>query len=157
MHVRAATETDLEALVDLNAIVQRVHAEFYPDDFKHIADPLAVAAFFKKTLAAPLSAIAIAEANDVAVGYVWLEIQARPETPFTKSLNRVYVHHIAVSPAARRQGAATALMRYVEEQAASNGFIEIALDTWAANRDALDFFASQGFTPFRIMQRRICK
>ena len=71
--------------------------------------------------------IEIAQADRVPVGYVWFEVQARPETPFTPPRSRISVHHcIAVAPAPRRRGIATALMRYVEHRAASEGIDEIA-------------------------------
>ena len=112
-----------------------------------------MSAFFAARLASPTSVIGIAQADRVPVGYVWFEVQARPETPFTPPRSRISVHHIAVAPEARRRGIATALMRYVEHRAASEGIDEIALDTWAANLDAQHFFGSQGFTVFNVVLR----
>jgi ribosomal protein S18 acetylase RimI-like enzyme len=45
-------------------------------------------------------------------------------------------------------------MRYVEHRAASEGIDEIALDTWAANLDAQQFFRAQGFAVFNVMLRK---
>src|SRR5262249_28659982 len=125
-----------------------------PGDFTQMVDPCAVRSFFEAQLADPKSAIGIAEADRAPVGYVWFEVQARPETPFTLPRHRIYVHHIAVAPEARRRGIATALMLYVEHQAASEAIDEIALDTWAANVDAQHFFGSQGFAVFNVMLRK---
>jgi GNAT superfamily N-acetyltransferase len=111
--VRAASEADLDALVDLNQVVQNLHAALYPGDFKQVADPSAVRTFFAARLAGSKSAIGITEADRVPVGYVWFEVQVRPETPFTLPRPRIYVHHISVAPGARRRGIAAALMRYV--------------------------------------------
>ena len=119
VEVRAALEVDLDALIQLNHVVQSLHAVLYPGDFTQMVDPCAVRSFFAARLAGPKSAIGIAEADRVPVGYVWFEVQARPETPFTPPRHRIYVHHIAVAPEARRRGIATALMHYVEHQAAS--------------------------------------
>jgi ribosomal protein S18 acetylase RimI-like enzyme len=152
--VRAASEADLDALVQLNQVVQNLHAVLYPGDFKQVADPSAVRTFFAARLAGSKSAIGIAEADRVPVGYVWFEVQVRPETPFTLPPPRIYVHHISVAPEARRRGIAAALMRYVEHRAASEGIHEIALDTWAANLDAQHFFGSQGFATFNVALRK---
>jgi ribosomal protein S18 acetylase RimI-like enzyme len=154
VEVRAALRGDLDALIQLNQVVQRLHVALYPGDFTQAVDPSAVRAFFAARLTAPKSAIGIAEADHVPVGYVWFEVQARPETPFTPLRSRIYVHHIAVAPEARRRGIATALMRHVERRAASEGINEVAVDTWAANLHAQHFFGSQGFAAFNVVLRK---
>jgi ribosomal protein S18 acetylase RimI-like enzyme len=90
----------------------------------------------------------------VPIGYVWFEVQVRLETPFSPSRSRMYVHHISVAPEARRRGIVSALTRYVEQRAASEGINEIASDTWAANLDAQHSFRSQGFAVFNVMLRK---
>lgn len=139
--VRPASEADLDALVRLNDAVQSLHAKLYPDKFKQRPDPSALRAFF----APRLPAIALAEIDGEAVGYVWREAQSRPETPFSPARPRLYVHHVAVAPRARRRGVGSALMRYVEQDAARQGLSEIALGVWTQNRDALAFFRARGF------------
>ncbi|CAN7553881.1 N-acetyltransferase family protein [Mesorhizobium sp. LjRoot246] len=154
VEVKAASEEDLEALIRLNQVVQDLHAALYPDDFKQATDPLSVRRFFAARLVGPKRKIGIAKANHVPVGYVWFEVQARPETPFTLPRPRIYVHHISVVPDARRRGIATALMRHVEQQALSEGINEIALDTWVDNLDARQFFISQGFAVLNVALRK---
>ena len=139
INVRTVSEGDIEALTELNQFVQKLHATAYPEYFKQIAFPSIVREFFAEKLAASMNAIGIAEEDGVPVGYVWFVVQNQPETPFTLPRRRMYVHHIAVAPDVRRRGAATALMRYVEQQAACQGIDEIALDAWCANRDARTF------------------
>ena len=83
VEVRAALDVDLDALIQLNRVVQSLHAALYPGDFTPVVEPSAVRAFFAARLASPTSVIGIAQADRVPVGYVWFEVQARPETPFT--------------------------------------------------------------------------
>ena len=154
VNVRTASAADLSVLIRLNQIVQNLHAALYPEDFKEVADPSAVEAFFAERLIDPKCAIGIAEADGVPVGYVWFELQVRPETPFTPSRQRIYVHHVSVAPEALRRGIATALLYFVEQRAASENIHEIALDTWSANLDAQHFFGSLGFVPLRIGLRK---
>ena len=154
VEVRAALEIDLDALIQLNHVVQSLHAALYPHDFTQMVNLSAVRSFFATRLAAPKNVIGIAEADRVPVGYVWFEVQARQETPFTPTRHRIYLHHIAVVPEARRRGIATALMQYVEHQAALEGIDEVALDTWVANLDAQHFFGSQGFAAFNVVLRK---
>jgi ribosomal protein S18 acetylase RimI-like enzyme len=152
--VRAASEADFDTLIWLNQIVQSLHAALYPGDFKRVIDPVAVRTLFATRLAAPEHVVGIAEADRVPVGYVWFEVQARPETAFNPSRPRIYVHNISVAPGARRRGVATTLMSYVEQQAASKGIYEVVLDTWAENLEARRFFGSQGFAEFNVMLRK---
>jgi ribosomal protein S18 acetylase RimI-like enzyme len=139
--VRPASEADLDAVVELNGFVQELHGRLYPDDFKQTSDADGVRAFFVMRL----SAIAIAESENVIVGYVWYEAQSLPETSFSPAKPRLYVHHLSVAPSARRRGVGAALMRHVEHLAAAHDLPEIALGAWVANSGALDFFAAQGF------------
>ncbi|WP_428485395.1 GNAT family N-acetyltransferase [Rhodopila sp.] len=153
-NVRAAAEADLDALVQLNQVVQTLPAMLYPDDFKLTPDQSALRAFFAAQLANPRNTIGMAEADHVPVGYAWFKRQSRPETPLTPARSRIYLHHISVVQEARRRGIAAALMRYLEHQAALESVDEIALGTWVANLDAQHFFASQGFAPFSVAHRK---
>ena len=106
--VRAASEADFDALISLNQVVQSLHAALYPRDFKPTIDRSAAKALFAARLAAPESGIGIAEVNRTAVGYVWFEVQARPEA-FNPFRARIYVHNISVAPDARRRGVVNSL------------------------------------------------
>lgn len=152
--VRAATPADLDALTELNRVVQGVHAGLYPDDFRPEVERSAAEAYFTARLSAPNSPLAIAEADGTPLGYILWEVQPRPATAFNPARPRLYVHHIAVAPHARHHGAEAALLRHVERQAAAAGIDGIALDLWAANDGARRFFASQGFAAFNISLRK---
>jgi len=88
--------------------------------------------------------IRLGDAGDGPTGYLWFEVQDRPETPLTLARKRFYIHHLSVQAGARRHGIASALLRHVEAEALSGGITNIALDTWAANESA------RGFTPFNL-------
>ena len=148
--VRIATEADLDLLVQLNQAVQSVHAELYPDDFHATADAGRVRAL----LAPRLANVAIAEMDGRPAGYIWFEVQTRPASPFSPSRRRLYVHHLSVSPDARRRGVAAALMAHAEAYAEGEDIDEIALSHWAANAGAQKFFAAQGFAPYQLMLRK---
>jgi ribosomal protein S18 acetylase RimI-like enzyme len=152
--VRAALEADLDALMQLCEVVQSLHAALYPGDFPPAVDPPVLRSYFQTRLASPTSAVAIAEADRVPVGYVSFDVQMLPATPFRAAWPRVYVHQIVVAPAARRRGIATALMRHVEQRAAAEGIDEIVLNTWAGNVDAQHFFPAEGFTPLIVTLRK---
>jgi GNAT superfamily N-acetyltransferase len=152
--VRAATPEDIDALVRLNAVVQDLHAELYPDEFKAEVDPALIRRFFRARLADRDGRTMIAEDDGGPLGYIWSEIQRRGENPFKPARSRIYVNHISVLPEARRKGVASALIAAVERQAVAEGIAEIELDYWAANADAAAFFAAQGFEPFNPRVRK---
>jgi GNAT superfamily N-acetyltransferase len=111
--VRIAAEADLDTLVRLNQVVQSVHAELYPDDFRATAD----ADGLKSLLGPRLANIAIAEVDGFPVGYAWLEEQTRPANPFSLQSRCLFVHHLSVLPDSRRRGVAAALMAHAEAHA----------------------------------------
>ena len=148
--VRAASVADIDAIVRLNRDVQQLHAELDPSFFKSDLDNEQVAAFFAAKLALPENHIQLADDEDGPNGYVWFEVQARPETPLTLARKRIYVHHLSVQPTARRHGVASALLRQVEAEARVGGITIIALGTWAANGPARGFFTACGFAPFHL-------
>lgn len=148
--IRVATEADLDTLVQLNQVVQSVHAELYPDDFTATVD----ADGFKKFIAPRLAEVAIAEVDSEPVGYIWFDIQSRPASPFSPATRRLYVHHLSVAPEARRRGVAAALMSHAEAYAESEQLDEVALSHWAANSGAHQFFTAQGFAPYLLLLRK---
>jgi ribosomal protein S18 acetylase RimI-like enzyme len=152
--VRAASVADIDALVRLNRDVQLLHAEFEPAYFKARTAADEVGAFFGARLATPGNHIRLSEGDTGPNGYVWFEVQERPETPFTRPGRRIYVHHLAVQKTARRRGIASALLGQVEIEALSAGIDSIVLDVWAANESARGLFAAHGFTAFNLMLRK---
>lgn len=152
--VRAATEADLDAMLMLNQGIQRLHADWYPDDFGREIDQHAARSRFAALLTEPRQELAVAEADGAIVGYVWIELQVRPPSPFHDRRDRIYVHHLSVDPRLRRRGVAAALFRHIEGRAATQGIDDIYLETWAANTDAHAFFAAQGFTRLKLMFRK---
>jgi ribosomal protein S18 acetylase RimI-like enzyme len=148
--VRVASVADIDDIVRLNRDVQLLHAELEPAFFKSNFDNEKVASFFAAKLALSENHIRLADSSDGPNGYVWFEVQDRPETPLTLARKRIYIHHLSVQAGARRHGIASALLRQVEAEALIGGITAIALDTWAANESARSFFEARGFTAFNL-------
>lgn len=151
---RPASEVDIDALIVLNTVVQDLHVASYPRDFKAVVDQAAMRAWFEARLHKSDSVIVVAERDALPVGYVWFELQTRPETLFNPARRRIYLHHLSVAPHARRRGVASALVRFVEQRAAAEGIADVLLDTWMANADVRAFFAARGFAPLQMMFRK---
>ena len=152
--VRMATEADLDALVALNQVVQSLHAALYPEDFGVEVDAATVRTRFAALLDEPRNEVVVATLDGAVAGYVWIERQVRPPSPFYHRRDRIYVHHLAVALHARRHGVAAALFRHIEQRACAEGVTDLYLESWDANADAHAFFAAQGFTRLKVMFRK---
>ena len=135
----------------LNLEVQALHASHDPDLFKPAADPDEIAAFFTGVMEQANNELGILGSRGTPLGYIWFERQEKPENPFMHPVSRLYVYHIAVSAAARRQGAGAKLMRWAEERAQALGATAIALACVPANQDARRFYERLGFKTERIV------
>lgn len=143
--IRKATERDVDVLRTLNADVQALHAAALPSLFKP-PGPDALASWeVKQLLTETENLFFIAEVDGKPAGYAYAKIQEQPETPFTHACDMIYLHHLSVRPAHRRQGVGHALMEAVRAAAAEAGVMCVALDVWLFNEDARAFFRRHGF------------
>jgi ribosomal protein S18 acetylase RimI-like enzyme len=152
--IRNAVDADLGALIRLNAQMQRLHAQFYPADFKSVTDEDEVRDFLLSAMRQTDHTILLAQVDGGIVGYAWFEIQGRPQTPFSWPRKRVFLHHICVDSGHRRLGVGSALITRVEEHALAGGIGEFALDMWPLNDTAQAFFKACGLQTYRIFLRK---
>jgi GNAT superfamily N-acetyltransferase len=128
--------------------VQKLHAEHHPEIFKMPQNEDFAIAFFEEMLADPLVTIFIAEEDEDAVGYILCKLIERPENPFTFAARTVLIDQISVRPAARGQGAGTALIHRAERLARELNVQRIQLDSWEFNLSAHAFFERLGFQKY---------
>jgi diamine N-acetyltransferase len=145
IQIRRATEQDADVLRALNADVQALHAAALPLLFKPPGPDTLASWDVRLLLTEPENLFFIAEADGVAAGYAYAEIQERPETSFTHGYDMIYLHHLSVRPAQRRQGVGSALIGAVQAAAAEAGVTCVALDVWIFNDEARAFFRRHGF------------
>lgn len=148
--ITVAVVDDAPLIAALNRDVQQLHAELEPAVFRSDAPAEELAAHFAAMLAVPENQFRIATTEAGPSGYIWFELQDRPQTALTRPRRRCYIHHLSVKVSARRQGIASALLDRAEREAQVAGFADVALSAWVANRPAQAFFASRGFTPFSV-------
>lgn len=150
MSIRAAGPADAPILAELNGVVQQVHHDALPGQFK-APDPAAVRGFFDEHLARPETVAFLAEDDrSRPVGYVLAEEIRRPETPLKLPVAAMYLHHIAVTPGETGQGWGAALIGAVEDEAALRRLDEIRLDYWSFNVAAQRFFTRLGYLPYNV-------
>ena len=150
IRVRDATSDDAEALIELLAQVQTLHAQGRPDLFRP-ADDDALREFLLARLAEEAIVLIAVDPEGRALGYLLAEMTSRPESPFLLAHTGVYVHHIAVDAGARRQRVGELLMDEIAVRARQASASTIRLDSWSFNTDAHRFFEAQGFAASRVI------
>jgi diamine N-acetyltransferase len=152
--VRLATLDDAELIERQTASVQQLHNEALPSIFK----PPSADLFPPRRLAAliqdPNCIVAVAEIGGKVVGHIYGEVVNRAENEFSPSEFYLYIYQIGVDDDARRQGAGTALITFIQDRARALGLSALQLDHWAFNARARDFFMACGFSPMRVMMRQ---
>lgn len=149
--VRQALPADMDAVVELNGVVQSLHARLEPSVFRDSVNPAELRTFFSSVLISQDNYILIAERSSEVVGYVWFDYQERPESPFTHARTRIYIQHIVVGETSRRLGVASALLEAVEAEARARSVHRLVLDAWALNEEAQSFFKARDFRAFNIV------
>ena len=148
IHVREATESDLDAMVRLNAEVQNLHARAMPWPFK-MADLEAIKAAFANWFADKQHTIAVACDDEQAVGYLMMRVREVPEHAFCFEQRLLYIDQIGVARQYHRQGIGRKLIAFAQTIARKKNIDRVELDVWDFNKNARGFFLSQGFQPTR--------
>ena len=146
--VRFAREEDLNRVNELRRQVNDLHVAGKPDVFKPgFCDELRdyIHVLWKD----PQKAVVVAELKGKICGFAVLNHIIRPENPFMFERNFLDVDEFGVDEACRRQGVATAMIRFIRDYARENGFRRLELNMWEFNRGALAFYEAAGFTTYR--------
>ncbi len=147
MRIRNASDTDLEAIVALSAFVQRQHADALPDLFKAPTESQQTRDAFRDFLADSTSLMLLAEEAQ-PVGYLWAQLQNRPDGWTRFGLRLLYIQHMAVAPQFRRRGVGSLLLTRAVDIARREGIKRVELDVWSFNSEAKRFYAKHGFEIF---------
>jgi ribosomal protein S18 acetylase RimI-like enzyme len=89
----------------------------------------------------PPQSFLVAEIDGVVVGYIRLG----SPLPLPENAHVIAVLGLAVAPAARRRGVASALLAAAEERARSRGARKLSLRTFSTNPDAIRLYTRFGF------------
>lgn len=147
--VRRATPSDADRISEIAASVQVLHATALPRIFQANARDSFPAALVCDLLARPGHYVWLAQAGETPSGYLYAEFQRRPATLIKHPVERLYIHQMGVLPPARRHGLGSALLDAARAFAREAGITQLALDVWAFNADAREFYERHGFTVMR--------
>src|SRR5262245_16846498 len=152
--VRLATIEDAEAIAHQTASVQQLHTDALPDIFKPPSPELFPRSKLEAFLKDPNAVVAVAELDGRVVGHIYGAVVRRTENEFGPARSYIYIHQIGVADDARRQGAGTALVRFMQDRARELSLTSMQVDHWAFNARAHDFFEACGFVSMKIVMHR---
>lgn len=147
--MRRATPSDADRISEIAASVQELHAAALPSVFQVEARASLPAALISALLTRADHYVSVAQMRDTPDGYLYAELQRRPATPVKCPVERLYVHQMGVLPTTRCRGVGSALLDAVREFARDAGVTQLALDVWAFNADARQFYERRGFAIMR--------
>jgi ribosomal protein S18 acetylase RimI-like enzyme len=142
---REATVADLDAICTLGMQVNLLHHEVFPRVFAGPADPRRDAAHWAASIAQPMAATFVAEPQGAALaGFVTVAVGDETHSLLQPQRNG-RVGTLGVAPEWRGQGVGRALMRRAQDWASAHGAIELRLNVWAFNENALRLYGELGY------------
>lgn len=152
VRIRKATRKDHDAI--WAATMQTVWDDLPPDEREH-ADRAEFESHFrphaKKIVESPENEIYVAEGPaGRLIGYTIFG----PATSMLSATPFVFVYDVWVSPEARRQGVATALLDHALAWCRKQGLVSVKLEVAAQNVGARQLYASLDFSEERIFLGR---
>ncbi len=146
--VRFAREDELDRVNELRRQVNDLHVAGKPEVFKPgFCDELRD--YVHVIWEDPGKEIVVAELDGTIAGFAVLNHIVRPENPFMYERDFLDIDEFCVDEAFRRQGAASAMIRFIRDFAAEKGYRRLELNMWEFNGDALAFYKAVGFRTFR--------
>ena len=143
MRIRLATQNDLPALM---ALVRRVVPLMLATGNRQWDDGYPNESVFERDIA--LAQLWIAEAEDGIAGVAALTMDQEPEyeqADWDMSAKALVVHRLAVDPAFRGAGVASALMHKAEEVAGERSSAVVRVDTNTENAATQRLFPKLGY------------
>jgi ribosomal protein S18 acetylase RimI-like enzyme len=145
MRIRLATQDDLPGLM---ALVRRVVPLMLAAGNRQWDEGYPNRSVFERDIA--LEQLWVAEAEDGIAGVAALTIDQEPEyaqANWDMSAKALVVHRLAVDPAFRGAGVASALMQKAEEVAVEREFAVVRVDTNTENAATQRLFPKLGYRP----------
>lgn len=153
MNICRGEERHIPGMIRLLGQVGQVHHEIRPDIFRAGAlkyDEKALEALLREEN----KPIFIGEDGGQVLGYCFCVLKDYRGSGVQTDRVELYIDDLCVEEAARGQGVATALYRYVKAFAREIGCSHISLNVWCGNDGAQRFYEKMGLKPRHIMMEQ---
>lgn len=141
--VRKATRADAVAIANFAMLLSEQHREYDNFRFVSLPDLEGSRTYYGSRAEADDAAILIAELNSEAIGFAYLEYEARNYADLLE--NAVWLHDIHVAENSRDTGAGRKLIEAAKEAAKDLGADKFMLHVAARNANGEEFFKHAGF------------
>ncbi len=144
--IRAALESDVDALADLIARLKRLNGEF--DPLLKPAENLLAASkeYVKSKISSPSSVVLVAEVDGRAVGVIVGDVEDRR---FYEPRMAGIIREFYVLPEFRRKGLGKRMMSEAMDALRRKGAQMIMADFPALNEIAIEFYKKMNFRPIQ--------
>jgi len=152
---RTANIDDIVHVARLNQAIQQLHVEIAPDIFR---DGIAIdeyQEFWRDVLGDDTNIVLVAQEDSTIVGYLWAQVQVRPQSVFTYARQRLYVHHVGIDLSHQHIGLGSRLLAQAEAIAIERDLKTVIIDCLAANSVAQGFYTKGGYMPLNVAFAKI--
>ncbi|WP_326777627.1 GNAT family N-acetyltransferase [Streptomyces sp. NBC_01445] len=149
--IREASPGDVDAMVRLSGMVQRLHARHRPDLFVDEPSEAGMAERFRGWLREEASTLLVAESDEgEVVGYTFCRVERREGSLITRPAAVVSMEHLAVDPGSARSGVGAALVEAVRDVGRRAGCRRPVASVWEFNAAARPFYQAIGLRPMQV-------
>ena len=150
--IRVAGRDDYVAIERLWQAQNRHHTALEPERIREV--PVCLAPDdFSRHLRDPDTDFLVFETGQGVLGFAMV-VERRIEGGVARPRAIAFVQEICVAEVARRAGIGRRLMAQVDAWARRRNLVDVYLNVWARNGDALAFYESLGFSALRL---ELCK
>lgn len=144
MNIRAATRSDVEAVLPLVRQLIELHTTWDPTRFETNDNVLnSYRHWLGERSEDPSSVFIVADAGEAIVAFLIGTVESN--IPIYRTVEYGYIHDVWVEPAYRNEGLASSITLLALERFKEIGVTQVRLETALANDAARSLFASCGF------------
>ncbi|MDO8654725.1 MAG: GNAT family N-acetyltransferase [Undibacterium sp.] len=155
IQIRIASASDLDSICKLSEQINHQHHEYVQDIFVELADNLRERAFWQTAMEAPNSAIFLACANQAVLGFISLRWTEDTANPFLCVRKICRIGTIVVADHQHQQGIGKLLMDAATAWGREHRTVEMRLEVFDFNRNALAFYEHLGFSVQTHIMRKL--
>jgi ribosomal protein S18 acetylase RimI-like enzyme len=152
--IRRADPADYQAVCELLAELDALHAEHLPDVFRKTEGPAREWDYYCGLLADDNVAVFVAEADGRVVGLAHVAIREAPAIPIFVPRRYAVVDAIGVRSGFRRRGIGRRLLDAVHAWAVEKGASSVELNVHEFNQEAIAFYRAVGYETLRRQMGR---